>query len=125
MTTLPQMSSMRLPRAGGGPASIGMSPHMVAVAPPPPRMSGADVWRVIRGNLWLIITMVGIMGGLGYAANGYLASHYPRYTAVGLLQVQPYVILDPLHATIPIVDPMATSLEQRTQSQLLKSESLF
>ena len=91
MTTLPQMTSLRLPRATGAPAGAPMAIPTMGMGPvAAPKMSGADVWRVIRGNLWLIITMLLVMSVLGYVGNEYyLIKYYPRYTATGWIQVQP------------------------------------
>src|SRR4051812_46753451 len=101
MTTLPQMTSLRLPRAGT-PQHLAMPMPMNVAAPGGApggfRMSGADIWRVIRANLWLIIIMLGAMTTAGWFANQYLASHYPRYTATGLVQVSTAIAYDPLHA---------------------------
>ena len=54
MTTLPTTTPMRLPRpvaqtplALGGPSYAQQAPQF--------QMSGADVWRVIRSNIWLIL----------------------------------------------------------------------
>ena len=110
MTTLPQMTSLRLPRAPGAPMAI---PAMTVGPAMAPKLSGADVWRVIRGNLWLIVTMVLVMSVLGYVGNEfYLVKYYPRYTASGWVQVQPYIVFDPLRANIPIIE---SNMAKRTE----------
>ncbi|HEX4124786.1 MAG TPA: polysaccharide biosynthesis tyrosine autokinase [Tepidisphaeraceae bacterium] len=93
MTTLPQTSPMRVPRPGNqqvsipGAGALGPMPQPHHFIPSTTGMSGADVWRVIRANLWLIISMLVLFGVGGFLLNTYLATHYPRYEAVGLVQV--------------------------------------
>ena len=92
MTTLPQTISAR-PRpaqsVGGLPAVA--SPALAPVPYTPATQSGltgADVWRVIRQNLW-IFALVGLLSAaLGYGANRYLEANYQRFTADGFVQVQ-------------------------------------
>src|SRR5438876_8861619 len=96
MTTLPQMSSLRLPRVAQPTQLSVPSQFQMVGAQSASRMTGADVWRVIRANLWLIVVMLIVMGGLGFAANQYLAGHYPRYTATGLIRVETVINYDPV-----------------------------
>jgi polysaccharide biosynthesis transport protein len=93
MTTLPQTAPMRVPRQGSQPIAI---PGAAAVGPYQPShhfipstsgMTTADIWRVIRGNLWLIVSLLIIFGIAGYLLNTYLAARWPRYSAMGLVQV--------------------------------------
>ena len=65
------------------------------------------------------------MGGLGYLANRYLANNYPRYTATGLVKVDPSVSYNPLDKQASVVDISTLQIEQRTQVQLMKNESLM
>jgi succinoglycan biosynthesis transport protein ExoP len=126
MTTLPQMTSLRLPRAGTPHLAIPVGGGMAAAgAPAAFRMSGADIWRVIRANLWLIIIMVAAMGTLGWFANQYLANKYPRYTAVGLVQVQTAISFNPLLPNATQYNSIDLPIELKTQTQLLKQDSLI
>lgn len=93
MTTLPQTTPLRLPRpAPSGPLTIPGGPMMptggmVAQAQVGSQMSGADVWRVIRSNVWLIIVMVVVGAASGYGLNYWLKLYHSRFTATGVLQV--------------------------------------
>ena len=96
MTTLPQTTPIRLPRpAGGTPLAIPSGP---AAAGPAGgfQMTGADVWRVIRANLWLVILLVVVCGVGGYFFNGYLEKNYAIYTATGYIRILPVQQMDPL-----------------------------
>src|SRR5271168_5326426 len=92
MTTLPQTSPLRLPRPANQTALAvpgQMMPAAPAFAPASAAggMTGADVWRVIRSNLWLIILLSFLGAGAGYALNTYLLRYHPKYTAEGKLIV--------------------------------------
>jgi capsular exopolysaccharide synthesis family protein len=50
-------------------------------------MTGADVWRVIRSNFWLILLMLVLSAVGGYGVNWWLAKYHPHYTAEGKLIV--------------------------------------
>src|SRR5688572_26527716 len=90
MTTLPTTTPVRLPRPAG-PQPLGM-PMPVAAQPANAfQMTGADVWRVIRSNIWLILIMFVLSIGIGFALNVYLARFHSSYTATGLAQVSPPV----------------------------------
>ncbi len=128
MTTLPQTTTVRVPRATGPSALMvpGMGIPQGPVQPMAAQMSGADVWRVIRANMMLIICTVAVFLLLGIVAYFWLAKYHPRYTAVGLIEVQPQVIIDPLlSGSGRPLDRNAIELEQRTQAQLLKHDSLL
>src|SRR3954466_10047434 len=95
MTTLPQTAPIRLPRtipAGQLPGQLGpIATHAHPVFPTPignAPMAAADVWRVIRSNLWLIILMLAVFAGGGYATNRYvLKPYFARYESTALLRV--------------------------------------
>src|SRR5436309_12271563 len=98
MTTLPTTTPMRLPRpvpqtplALGGPSH----PQQGAAV----QMSGADIWRVIRSNLWLIIGMLVLSGVGGFGLFKYLDRYFSSYTAYGFCQVNPPVSFDILNKT--------------------------
>ena len=79
------------------------------------QMSGADVWRVIRANMDHDSSSVVVFAVLGVIAFFWLAHYYPKFTAVGLIEVQPTVIIDPLQSGSGTTDRNAIELEQRTQ----------
>jgi polysaccharide biosynthesis transport protein len=126
MTTLPQSTSPKMPQATAlplSPAGLGSTLHINAA----PQMTPADMWRVIRANLWLVI-LLGIAGaGAGYGIYYYLAGHYPRYTANGYLQIQPPPNLDPINTRggEESESNLGILTEQRTQATLLTQESIF
>src|SRR3954452_22317559 len=97
MTTLPQSTPLRLPRPAGGAGQIAIpnAGQIGAVTGGGAgggggmiQMTAGDVWRVLRTNLWLIASMVIVAGIAGVFINKYLAAHYPRYTASGLIKVE-------------------------------------
>ncbi|HEV2293257.1 MAG TPA: polysaccharide biosynthesis tyrosine autokinase [Tepidisphaeraceae bacterium] len=132
MTTLPQTTSVRMPRPSNGAAITAPGPVGApysggsgAAAGGGFNMTGADVWRVIRTNLWLILavlllsTLVG--GGLYY----YLLKKHASYTASGYIQIQPLTRFDLSRPVTPELNQQALAIEQRTQAQLLTSEGLL
>jgi succinoglycan biosynthesis transport protein ExoP len=125
MTTLPQTTPIRLPRPAGGTAlAVPTAAISVPSAPVAPPMSGADVWRVIRANMWLIIVFVVAFGVGGYFLNTYLAKNDPVYTTTGLIRTLPMQAIDPLRATNAGVDIQALFNDQHTEAALLMSEGL-
>ena len=71
MTTLPQTAPIRLPRTVPGgqmPGQLGpIQSHAHPVFPVAPlagqsQMGPADVWRVIRSNIWLILVTLVLFG---------------------------------------------------------------
>src|SRR5581483_7114840 len=119
MTTLPQTTPIRLPRApGAGPLTVPGTLLPGAPAMPAPAMTGADVWRVIRSNFWLIVLFLVLSGGAGYGLNVWLLKYSPRYTATAYMQVEPKVDIDPLKPDQTWVDMQSVGLEQRTQAQM-------
>ena len=127
MTTLPTTTPMRLPRpAGMGPLAL-----PGAVQPQPQagsQMSGADAWRVIRSNIWIILASLIVSAGLGYGLNLWLARNYASYTSVGYVQINPpasFSILDKNGGGAMAVDVSGINLDQRTQAALLKQDALF
>lgn len=130
MTTLPQTTSttLRLPRVPSG--QMAQLPHQSlghgAMAQPAPfQMTGADVWRVIRSNIWLILISVLAFAIGGYFLNRYLAQNHPRYTATGVIQVTPYYYFDPKNPVPQLPDQNTLLIEQRTQAQMITQPALF
>src|SRR3954468_20416728 len=126
MTTLPTTTPMRLPRpVAQTPLALGGPSHAAPASSF--QMSGGDVWRVIRSNLWLILGLLLVSAVGGFALNWYLARNYSSYTASGFCQVYPPKRGHSLIKEYEQVSTDVTSLglEQRTQAQLLRQEALF
>src|SRR4051812_10587919 len=89
MTTVPQTTPMRLARRSGSTKwalpSAGMT---VSTGGPGPgfQMTGGDVWRVIRANLWLIILLLIVSSVAGWYVNGLLEK---QYTSTAYLSIEP------------------------------------
>ncbi|MEO6436028.1 MAG: polysaccharide biosynthesis tyrosine autokinase [Tepidisphaeraceae bacterium] len=123
MTTLPTTTPMRLPRpAGPAPLALGAPPQG---APTSFQMNGADVWRVIRSNMWLILGMLVFSGIAGYGLNKFLWAKHRSYTAVGYTQVTPATSFNIISQTPISTDVNSLQIDQRTQAALLKQEALF
>ncbi len=124
MTTLPQTTTARLPQSSGPmPPNPFVTQMNVTAAAGAAQMSPADVWRVIRGNLIWIFLLTAMGGGAAWGLNYYLERKAPKYTAVGILQVQRPANLDPVRSTGEMEwAPNSLVLEQRTQAQLLLTE---
>jgi succinoglycan biosynthesis transport protein ExoP len=133
MTTLPQTNQVRLPRppgALGPPASsangLGQNGSGGGAHTPASTMTAGDVWRVLRGSIWLIFAFVFASAIVGYTLNDYLARHYPRYTAAGLVSIQEPTVYDPqTHTNITVGNWDGLQVEQRSQAMLIKNEALF
>src|SRR5277367_1402310 len=91
MTTLPQAAALRLPRPAFSNLPVAAVPVGGAIGYPQQSsasaMTGADAWRVIRSNLWLIILMLIVSAAAGYGINYWLLRYHPRYTAEGKVLV--------------------------------------
>src|SRR5262245_19659553 len=88
MTTLPQTTSIRMPRSPGG-GALAIPGAAVPAPAPAVGMTAGDVWRVIRANTWLILgaLILGLVSG--FLVNMYLAKNYSRFTAIGWIEIQP------------------------------------
>ncbi|HEY8667347.1 MAG TPA: polysaccharide biosynthesis tyrosine autokinase [Tepidisphaeraceae bacterium] len=124
MTTLPQTTPVRLPRP--------IAPTSIAVPAPAAQsggsqLTGADVWRIIRSNLWIIILALIVFGAGGYGLNRYLQMYYPRWTAQALLRLDtpPRMNLLRDDPGETITDQNWLQIEQMSQVQALKQESLL
>ena len=95
-------------------------------SPPAVGMTAADAWRVIRGNMWLILTMLCVSLIVGYVANRLLQKYFPRYTASGLVTIHPPTTWNYQTRTQETLGDFAgLAVEQRTQAMLLRSDSLI
>src|SRR5258706_1283925 len=129
MTTLPQTTTIRLPRPAGtmqlapsgvpGPVLAGVPAGGAA------GMSSGDLWRVLRNHIWLILAILVISVVAGFGAFKLLVTYYPLYTATGYIQVQPNTrdVMNPNRNDS--TEPGVLSIEQKTQAALLKSDSLL
>ncbi len=127
MTTLPQATTLRLPRpTGGNSLSIPYTgAPAIAASAGAYQMTGSDVLRVLRSNAWLIILLGLVSAITGYGVNSWLQRYHSRYTAMGIIQQQPPVTDDPLHRQAFANDSPSFAVEIRTTAELLKTPSLI
>jgi capsular exopolysaccharide synthesis family protein len=130
MTTLPQTTSMRLPRPSNGAAitmtgPVGPAASYGAAGTPGFHMTGADVWRVIRSNLWLIIGLLVVSLAAGIGLYIYLLQKHSSYRAKGYIQIQPIVQFELNRTNQPEVNQQTLAIEQRTHATLLTDPGLF
>ena len=125
MTTLPQTTNPRLPQGSSPPAGIvyaaGPSPAPAGGA----MLSGADVWRIIRANLWLLVILVLIGGASGYGLHVLWVQNWPQYTATGLLQIRTEILKDPVKESADDMSDTRLATVLRTQQSLLQFPQLF
>ena len=127
MTTLPQTTAIRLPRAAGPTplAPAGGAMPSLAGGASAGSISGGDVWRIMRNNIWLILFMLVFAAGAGYGVNEFLKQKYPHYTSVGYIQVKTTTD-DPMNPRKnEQVDTGNLTVEQKTQAAYLMSETLL
>jgi succinoglycan biosynthesis transport protein ExoP len=133
MTTLPQTAPMRFPRPAvsshlapmSSPGQLGPMQGQGGPGQPGINLTGADVMRVLRANLWLIVIMLFAFGIAGFFFNKWLQKYHSRYTAHGLLLVYGNdEIPFPGHQQ-PSANPAEIELVQRTQAQTFLHESNF
>lgn len=130
MTTLPTTTTaVRMPRSGPGSQALAM-PQPSVLAPATASTGGAmtagDVVRVLRANFWMILIFLVVSAVLGFLANRWLLSNFPKYTAVGFIKVEPpraFFSLDKLESDMPDVGPLG--IMTRTQAQLLRQPTLY
>ncbi len=130
MTTLPQTTSIRLPRPSNGAAITGPGPVGAPYGAPGGSgagfsMTGGDVWRVLRSNLWLILGMFVLSLAIGVGLYYYLLKNYSSYTATGLIQIQSAARFDLSRPTQQEMSQQLLAIEQRTNVQLLTHEALL
>lgn len=125
MTTLPQTSPMRLPRPNPSHLAIPSAtghPGPVAHANTQP-LTGQDIWRVIRTNIWLILGLMALGAVAGYFINWWLLAKFPRYTSTALVEVHTPNELPPIgderQILVADVNPASIEVEQQTQASML------
>lgn len=132
MTTLPQTTAIRVPRPNGG-TSLLPSPTTGLALPgggapvsSAGQMTLGDVWRVIRGNLWLIIIMMVLSVATGLGLYKFMMAKHATYTARGYVQIQARtLVVDPLKPQTQDLNEQMLVIQQRTQAQLLTTDGLF
>jgi capsular exopolysaccharide synthesis family protein len=131
MTTLPQAAALRLPRPAFSNLPVAAVPVGGAIGYPQQSsasaMTGADVWRVIRSNLWLIILLLIVSAAAGYGMNFWLLKYHPRYTAQGKV-----LVLGTVEDTAAgmlressSLDSFSLPMEVRLHTAMLKDSLLF
>src|ERR1700722_6357084 len=119
MTTLPQVTPLRLPRPGSNQLTVPNQVLPAVIGPQStaaPQMTGGDVWRVLRANLWLIILFLVLSAGIGYGVNTYLLRHYASYTATAIVKVLPPTTYDPARGLITITDSGSFAVHLHTEA---------
>lgn len=129
MTTLPQTAPIRMPRHMVPAQHVSVPGPLAersgATPPQGSGITGADVWRIIRQHMWLIIIMVMACAVGGYFANGYLLKHYSRYQSRGLVLVKSAVEVPQPGEPPRSVPTQEIEIALRTQAQMLTHETLF
>ena len=122
MTTLPQNSPMRLPRPTPSHLAIPSANGHTVHAPsqqPAAGLTGHDVWRVIRSNLWLIIGLMAVGAVAGYFINVWLAASFARYTSTAFIRVNVPTEVPQIgeENRMLVADPSPQSIEVEQQTQ--------
>jgi capsular exopolysaccharide synthesis family protein len=126
MTTLPQTTTVRLPQNAVAGVPGGVYPPGAAInATSAFQMTGADVWRVIRANLWLIIILSLLGGTIGYLGYRWRLATHPSYTATGLLEIRTEILTDPVTDKIRDMSDTRITTLARTQAEMLKSADIL
>ena len=112
MTTLPQTTPLRSPLPAA-PINAPHGPHIVAA--PVVGMTGSDVTRVIRANFLLIIIFLVLSAVGGYFLNDFLLGHFAKYEAVGLVKVDPTIVIDLVRDRTSELGDIRLISELRTQ----------
>ncbi|MGE5609907.1 MAG: Wzz/FepE/Etk N-terminal domain-containing protein, partial [Bacillota bacterium] len=126
MTTLPQTTTVRLPQNAVSSVPGGAYPPAAAINGTSTfQMTGADVWRVIRANLWLIIILSLLGGAVGYVGYRVRLATHPSYTATGLLEVRTEILTDPVTDKIRDMSDTRITTLARTQAEILRSPEIL
>jgi len=88
-------------------------------------LTGADVMRVLRANLWLIVIMLVAFAVAGFFFNKWLLTYHSHYTARGLLMVYGNDEIPVPGHPAPSANPAEIELVQRTQAQSFLHERNF
>lgn len=127
MTTLPQ-TGLRLPRGAMPVQQLsvpGVPVAFPAQAAAAHQMTGADIWRVIRSHIWLIIAFLAASAVAGFFINMWLLRYHAKYLASGIVQVSPPINTNVLKSDEDRPDIAILFMEQKNNAQLLKNEALY
>ena len=131
MTTLPQTISSR-PRpvqsVNGVPALASpMLPPLPFQPPAQAGMSGSDILRVLRQNLWLFLLTIVLAAAAGYGINIYLKKYFTMWRAEGRVEVQLPRTTDPTGQVVLNETGRTMELEilLQNQAQLLTNVQLL
>lgn len=129
MTTLPQTTGTRFPRAGGRAPNIpGPVQPGLPSGPGGNTLSASDIIRVLRANALMTIVMLVLSLGAGYGIYKALATYAPSYTASAQLKVQTPTLINPREAgASAVVSTAAAPLDVRmqTQANMLQNAALW
>jgi polysaccharide biosynthesis transport protein len=133
MTTLPQTTAARFPRAGGGrPPGIPALAQAYGGPAGGDAVAGgltvSDVMRVLRANAWLIILCSLLSLIIGFVVNQYVFNPYfKEYTAHTVVEVQAPSIVDyasPVNGRYDM-DKAMLEVRQKTIAQKVSSPDLW
>lgn len=136
MTTLPQTAPIRLARTPGGQMPGQLGPIQAQAHPVFPigphagnsAMGPAEVWRVVRSNIWLILITLILFGAGGYLVNRYvLKPYFSRYESTALLRVSTNAESFKTRMNLDVNDSYEVAIrnEAMTQAGMLKHDSLL
>jgi polysaccharide biosynthesis transport protein len=125
MTTLPQTTPVRVPPGLGPGLNFPLPGAPAGIPMPAVGMTGADAWRVIRANLWLIILLLIVSAAAGYGAHRLLLKYHARFTSSGLLEIGTRQWMNLVENQVSDMTDSRVLVELRTQAQRLQSETLF
>jgi len=102
----------------GGPIALGAGSTM----------TGNDVWRLLRANIWSILLVMIVFLGAGAALNQFvLKPYFSRFTSSGFVKISILANTDPTkgNGEEELGDPGRIGLETRSTALLLKSDGLL
>ena len=129
MTTLPSTTAIRLPREAQQPNHLAPNHALGPATPPQPALTGADAWRVIRGNIWWILLTTIASMAIGVALFWYVKQTNPKYRSVAFVLVNKPIRINPVNSNS--IDQAESGsdfnlpVEQKTQTTMLTSEVLW
>ena len=122
MTTLPQTTSIHVPRTAPASVPAPYAPAGTALPSSQSPFTGADFWRMIRTRFWLIVICLALSSVGGFVAYKWFLQNAPRWTATGLLQVQTSYVVDPVRRQTSNLEGAQLLAELRTQAEIIRSE---
>lgn len=129
MTTLPSTTTIRLPRqTAPNNSNLAMPAYPGPALGTASAMNAADVWRVIRGNIWWILGTTALSLAIGISSFFYVRATNPKYRSVGLVVLNRPKSINPTNSSQNNVNDDSDfnlPIEQKTQTQMLMSEALW